>query len=79
MHNDIVHGLKFCVVIRKMGVTVVKDEEVVGSFSPTAESHTIQLSPEKVPEGFFKRGQYTGKAMLVDLDLTCHVQYDFNF
>jgi hypothetical protein len=36
VHNDIVHGLKFCVVIRKMGVTVVKDEEVVGSFSPTA-------------------------------------------
>jgi len=39
-----------------MGVTVVKDEEVVGSFSPTAESHTMQLSPEKVPSGFFQRG-----------------------
>ena len=79
VHNDIVHGLKFCVVVKKHGVTVNKDEEVVGSFAPTVENHKFQLSPEKVPSGFFARGNYSGKAMLIDLDGICHMQYDFAF
>lgn len=53
VHNDIVYGLKFCVFIKKRGITVSKDEEVIGSFSPTKEEHIVQLSPEKVPSGFF--------------------------
>ncbi len=40
VHNDIVHGLKFCVSLKKYGITS-KDEEVVGSFAPTVTPHTI--------------------------------------
>jgi hypothetical protein len=35
VHNDIVYGLKFAMFLKKMGVNVSKDEEVIGSFSPT--------------------------------------------
>jgi hypothetical protein len=28
-------------VIKKRGITVSKDEEVMGSFSPTIEAHTV--------------------------------------
>jgi hypothetical protein len=59
--------------IKKRGITVSKDEEVMGSFSPTIEAHKIQLQPEEVPSGFFQRGTYTGKGMLVDLDGIVHM------
>jgi Rho GDP-dissociation inhibitor len=78
VHNDIVHGLKFCTFIKKMGITV-KDEENMGSFAPTEDVHRVQMSPEKVQTGFFARGSYTGKAMLIDLDAICHLQYEFKF
>ena len=79
VHNDIVSGLKLCTYIKKHGVTVTKDEEVIGSFSPTVDAHKIQVSPEKVPSGFFSRGNYNGKAMLIDLDGIVHIQYDYQF
>lgn len=41
VHNDIVYGLKFCVFLKKHGVNVAKDEEVIGSFSPTVQEHKI--------------------------------------
>ena len=56
VHNDIVLGLRFACIIKKRGIQVSKDEEVLGSFSPTIEAHVTQLSPEKVPTGFFQRG-----------------------
>lgn len=43
------------------------------------EAHVVQLQPEEVPTGFFQRGSYTGKAMLLDLDGQVHMQYKFGF
>ena len=41
VHNDIVYGLKFVMFVKKMGVNVSKDEEVIGSFSPTIKPHVV--------------------------------------
>ncbi len=41
VHNDIVYGLKFAMFLKKMGVNVSKDEEVIGSFSPTIKPHVV--------------------------------------
>lgn len=79
VHNDIVYGLKFCVFLKKHGVNVGKDEEVIGCFSPTTQEYVVQLSPERVPDGFFQRGTYQGKAILADLDGNVHMQYEFTF
>ena len=40
VHNDIVFGLKYFCIVKKLGLTS-KDEEVLGSFSPTIEAHVI--------------------------------------
>lgn len=40
VHNDIVHGLKFCTAIKKFGINLT-DEEVMGSFAPTEDLHRI--------------------------------------
>jgi Rho GDP-dissociation inhibitor len=61
-----VYGLKFCNLVRKKGFIVDKSEEVIGSYAPTVEIHTFDLPVEEAPSGFFMRGKYTGKAMIVD-------------
>ncbi len=66
VHNDIVSGLRYCTFIKRRLIQE-KDEEVLGSFSPTVETHVVQCSPEVVPEGFLARAKYAGKAMLIDV------------
>ena len=38
VHNDIVVGLRYCTIIKKR-ILQNKDEEVLGSYSPTVEAH----------------------------------------
>jgi len=79
VHNDIVYGLKYVSVVRKHGFIVDKNEEVMGTFAPTKESHTFDLTYEQAPDSLLSRGAYKGKAMLIDLDGFVHMQYEFNF
>ena len=67
VHNDIVVGLRYCTNIKKR-ILQTKDEEVLGSYSPTVEAHVAQCSPEEVPSGYLARSEYSGKAMLIDMD-----------
>mmetsp|Transcript_3879 Transcript_3879/g.2607 ORF Transcript_3879/g.2607 Transcript_3879/m.2607 type:complete len:80 (-) Transcript_3879:112-351(-) len=73
VHHDIVYGLKFCTIIRKGKVIVAKDEQVIGTFAPNTESHYVKLRLAETPSGYFKRGRYNGKAMIVDLEGQVHV------
>jgi len=43
VHNDIVHGLKYCYNVKKGNVIVEKEEENIGSYAPTKETYTFRL------------------------------------
>ena len=58
---------------------VEKEESVMGTFAPTKESHVFDLPENYAPKGFFKRGSYKGKAMLVDSDGMVHLQFQYPF
>jgi Rho GDP-dissociation inhibitor len=58
VHNDIVHGLKYCYNIKKAGIIVDKDDENVGSYAPTRDPHVFRLKEEVVPDGWLKRSTY---------------------
>ena len=79
VHNDIVHALKFCNIVSKMSVQVEKTEDVVGSYAPTTEDHVVELEQYETPSGYFKRGDYEGKAMLADGDGNIHWQFSYPF
>ena len=79
VHNDIVHALRFCNSVLKMGMAVDKSEVVIGSFAPTDEPHEVNLGEKVTPEGYFKRNSYRGKAMLADGDGYIHWQYEYPF
>lgn len=83
IHNDIVHGLKYCVIVKTkvMGIEKVvdNDTEVIGSYAPTKQDHVFSLAAQEVPSGFLARGSCSGTALLVDLDGNVHLQYEFKF
>ena len=72
VHNEIVYGLKFCNIV-KIPMMHQKSEEVMGTFAPSEEDHEVNLEDAEAPKGFFKRGDYEGKAMLADSDGNIHL------
>ncbi len=79
VHNDIVYGLKFANIVKKLKITAQKDEHVMGTFAPTKDAHVFNLPESHAPEGFFQRGSYKGKAMLIDSDGMVHLQFKYPF
>jgi Rho GDP-dissociation inhibitor len=73
VHNDIVYGLKYCNVVKKMGMVVEKYEEVIGTYAPSKNEIVIEMTPEETPGGFLYRGEYKGKSMFIDNDGIVHL------
>ena len=55
VYYNIVFQLKYKNIVKKLGFTT-KQEQVMGSFSPTKEEHVIDLEEEVAPSGIFARG-----------------------
>ena len=72
VHHEIVYGLKFCNIVR-IPMMNNRSEEVMGTFAPSEEIHEVNLEEAEAPSGFFKRGDYEGKAMLADSDGNIHL------
>ena len=79
VHNDIVYGLKFWNTVTKLKMKVEQAENVIGTFAPTVDTHVFNLPQSIAPEGFFQRGSYKGKAMLIDSDGMVHLQFKYPF
>ena len=58
---------------------VEQEETVIGTYAPTKDPHVFNLPESIAPEGFFKRGSYKGKAMLIDSDGIVHLQFKYPF
>ena len=76
VYRNIVLGLKICSAVNAK-VKFMKDEEVIGTFPPTSETHVVTMDPVHTPEGFFARGTYKGKLMFTDADNAVHLIYNF--
>ena len=75
VHNNIVLGLKLVSVVKAL--KLMKDEEIVGSFPPTVESHVVEMEKMHTPSGWLARGSYDGELLFVDLDGTAHMTYKY--
>ena len=71
VHNNIVMGLKLVSAVKAL--KLMKDEEIVGSFPPTVESHEVLMEKMHTPSGWFSRGSYNGQLLFVDLDGMVHM------
>ena len=61
VQNEIVSGLKLRVVAKRMGMAVLKQEEMLGSYGPKDEPYTALVPRrewEEVPSGMMARAKY---------------------
>ncbi|XP_076908090.1 rho GDP-dissociation inhibitor 1-like [Bidens hawaiensis] len=77
--NDIVCGLKYTNTVWKTGLKVDNSKEMLGTFSPQAESYTHVMPEEVTPSGFLARGSYTAKTKFVDDVNKCYLELNYTF
>jgi len=76
---DLAIGLRWVNIVKRMGLQVDKYEEILGTYAPLKDVQYVDIIAEEVPKGFFSRGKYLGKAMIVDAKGIVHMQYEYKF
>jgi len=82
VQHDIVSGLKYLNQIYRKGIRAAKEEEMLGSFGPQRDNHTVIFPKQgwdQAPKGALARGTYTAKSKFVDDDKQTHMQYEYTF
>lgn len=76
VHNDITIGLRVVNNVSRLFVKV-QEEEMIGSFPPKKTEQEVELEERQAPEGFFLRGDYKGKLILLDSEGNVHCQLSY--
>ncbi|CAN1337216.1 Rho GDP-dissociation inhibitor 1 [Linum perenne] len=79
--NNIVCGLRYTNTVWKTGVKGSFDstKEMLGTFSPQAETYMHELPEETTPSGMFARGSYSARSKFVDDDNKCYLEINYTF
>ncbi|KAJ5127770.1 Rho GDP-dissociation inhibitor [Penicillium atrosanguineum] len=82
VNNEVLSGLKYVQVVKRRGIRVSKDQEMLGSFAPsTTDKPTYEkdFAEEEAPSGMIARGHYNAVSVFVDDDNHTHLQFDWSF
>jgi len=79
VQNEIVTGLKYIQVVKRMGVKVDKSEEMIGSYAPSSDPHEKKFQQEQAPSGMMARGAYNVRSRFYDDDGNTHLEWSWNF
>eukprot|EP00296_Roombia_truncata_P008616 JP447113.1.p2 GENE.JP447113.1~~JP447113.1.p2 ORF type:complete len:144 (-),score=38.98 JP447113.1:271-681(-) len=83
VHHQIVSGLKYLTQVYRKGLSVAKENTMLGSFGPQDEPAYVVTFPrrdwEVAPSGMLARGHYTAKSKYVDDDNQTHLAYEYAF
>ncbi|KAL3464280.1 immunoglobulin E-set [Aspergillus heterothallicus] len=82
VHHDVLSGLKYLQVVKRKGIRVSKDEEMLGSFAPnTTEKRFYEkkFHKEEAPSGLLARGSYNAVSKFLDDDDKTHLQFEWSF
>ncbi|KAI9045257.1 rho GDP-dissociation inhibitor [Aspergillus affinis] len=82
VHHEVLSGLKYLQVVKRKGVRVSKDEEMLGSYAPSTTDKPVyekKFHPEEAPSGMLARGHYNAVSKFLDDDGTNHLQFEWAF
>ncbi|KAG4090844.1 immunoglobulin E-set [Neocallimastix lanati (nom. inval.)] len=79
IQHEVVSGLKYIHVVKRKGIKVDRDEEMIGSFGPKLEPYEKTFPAEVAPSGLISRGHYTVKSRFIDDDNVCHLEFEWSF
>ncbi|KAI9821528.1 MAG: hypothetical protein M1826_000650 [Phylliscum demangeonii] len=82
VQRQLLSGLKYIQVLKRKGIRVAKDEEMLGSYPPNTEdnpSYEKRFAAEEAPSGIMARGHYDAVCKFIDDDLTEHLKFAWSF
>ncbi|OAA42412.1 rho-gdp dissociation inhibitor [Beauveria brongniartii RCEF 3172] len=82
VQHEILSGLHYVQVVKRKGIRVSKDSEMIGSYAPNTEkqaTYTKKFQEEEAPSGMLLRGHYDAVSSFVDDDKKTHLQFEWSF
>ncbi|KAL7932931.1 E set domain-containing protein [Trichoderma chlorosporum] len=82
VQHEILSGLHYVQVIKRKGLKVSKDSEMIGSYAPNTENQPTYIKKfheEEAPSGMFLRGSYDAISSFVDDDKKEHLKFEWKF
>lgn len=82
VQHEVLSGLKYVQLLKRKGIRVGKDEEMIGSYPPnTSDKPTYEkkFAPEEAPSGMMARGHYEAMSKFVDDDDVTHLKFEWSF
>jgi len=82
VQHEILSGLHYVQIVKRKGIRVSKDQEMIGSYAPNTEQnpvYTKRFAEEDAPSGMLARGHYTAVSTFVDDDKKRHLEFEWSF
>lgn len=82
VQHNILSGLKYVQRVKRKGIPVGKDQEMIGSYPPNTSDkplHEKTFAPEEAPSGMMVRGKYDAESKFVDDDNNAHLTFNWSF
>ncbi|KAJ9138128.1 Rho GDP dissociation inhibitor [Pleurostoma richardsiae] len=82
VQHEILSGLHYVQVVKRKGIKVSKDSEMIGSYAPNTDKqplYTKKFQEEEAPSGMLARGHYNAISSFVDDDKKTHLQFEWSF
>jgi len=82
VQHEVLSGLKYIQVVKRKGIRVSKDEEMLGSYPPNTTDKPIyekKFNQEEAPSGMIARGHYNAVSKFVDDDDVTHLKFEWAF
>ncbi|KAK6948599.1 hypothetical protein Daesc_010369 [Daldinia eschscholtzii] len=82
VQHEILSGLQYVQVVKRKGLKVSKDSEMLGSYAPNTDKQPLyskRFQEEEAPSGMLARGHYNATSSFVDDDKKTHLQFEWSF
>eukprot|EP00735_Rhodelphis_limneticus_P001131 TRINITY_DN11692_c0_g1::TRINITY_DN11692_c0_g1_i1::g.17510::m.17510 TRINITY_DN11692_c0_g1::TRINITY_DN11692_c0_g1_i1::g.17510 ORF type:complete len:199 (+),score=53.46,sp/Q95UQ1/GDIR1_DICDI/36.99/1e-30,Rho_GDI/PF02115.12/3.9e-36 TRINITY_DN11692_c0_g1_i1:72-599(+) len=81
VQHNVVPGFKIENTISKLGKTLDKDVEMLGSYPPSNEFKGLDIPSKgdwhEAPSGIMSRGEYKSRMRFLDDDAVCHLDFEY--
>lgn len=80
VQHEVVSGLKYIHVIKRLGIVVDKMEKMLGSYSPSETPYERKFAPEEAPNpSLIGCGHYNVRSIFIDDDKKTYLDWTWSF
>ncbi|TVY15611.1 Rho GDP-dissociation inhibitor [Lachnellula arida] len=82
VQHEILSGLHYVQIVKRKGIRVSKDQEMIGSYAPNTDKTPVyskRFAEEDAPTGMLARGHYTAVSTFIDDDKKRHLEFEWAF